>query len=89
MGEVFFNRGPWSSLITSSWRENLGQKLLNTGALSFPQGTLCQPWNSAWGHMHQSKVLETSHHADRGGGLRCWRWSGGPHVDVKLLSVEG
>ena len=68
MGEVFFNRGPWSSLITSSWRENLGQKLLNTGALSLPQGTLCQPWNSAWGHMHQSKVLETSHHADRGGG---------------------
>lgn len=40
MGEVFFNRAPWSSLITSSWRESPGHKLLKTGALSFPQG-LC------------------------------------------------
>ena len=40
MGEVFFNRAPWSSVISSSWRECLGQKVLKTGALSFPQG-LC------------------------------------------------
>lgn len=69
MGEVFFNGGPWSSLITSSWRESLGQKLLNTGALSFSQGTLYQPWNSAWGHRCQSKVLEASQRANQGGLL--------------------
>lgn len=27
--------------------------------LLLPPGTLCQPWNSACGHTHQSKLLET------------------------------
>lgn len=70
-------------LITGSWRDGLGQEASKDKSPLLPPETLCQPWDSAWGHTRQSQLLETFQLADQqglwqlelgGGGMLEWGW---------------
>ena len=89
MGEVFFNGGPWSSLITSSWREKSGAEASKHRGPLLPPGDSVSALELGLGSHAPIQGPRNIPPCRPGGGLRCWRWSGGLHVDVKLLSVEG